>query len=179
MDVRILSATNENLIKAVEEGKFREDLYHRLNEFSIEIPPLRERKEDLLLFVDFFLKEANQALNKEVLGLSLEAQKAFFNYAWPGNLRELRNIIKRSVLLTTETLIPLEVIPKEVRYPSSIYEETRNEDLMLSKEEYEKQTIIQALERTNNNKTEAAKLLNIARKTLYNKLKQYGLEDKY
>lgn len=180
VDVRIISATNENLVKAVEEGKFREDLYHRLNEFSIEIPPLRERKEDLLLFVDFFLKEANQALNKEVLGLSPEAQQAFFNYAWPGNLRELRNIIKRSVLLTDDTLIPLEVIPKEVQHTDELsVPKIKKDVLMLSKEEYEKQTIIQALERTNNNKSEAAKLLNIARKTLYNKLKQYGLDSKY
>lgn len=176
VDVRILSATNENLLQAVEEGRFREDLYHRLNEFSVEIPPLRERKEDLLLFVDFFLQEANKTLNKEVLGLGAEAQNAFFNYSWPGNLRELRNIIRRSVLLTTDSFVPLEVIPKEVQHEQPKKEE---EAVMLSKEDYEKQTIIQALEKTNNNKTKAAKLLNIARKTLYNKLKYYDLEDKY
>lgn len=176
VDVRIVSATNEDLTKAVEEGRFREDLYHRLNEFSVEIPPLRERKEDLLLFVDFFLQEANRALNKEVLGLSPDAQRAFFNYSWPGNLRELHNIIKRSVLLTTDNLIPLEVIPKEVRHAVP---EQKEESMMLSKEEYEKQAIVQALEKTNNNKSKAAKMLNIARKTLYNKLKQYGLDKEY
>lgn len=176
VDVRIVSATNEDLIQAVEEGRFREDLYHRLNEFSVEIPPLRERKEDLLLFVDFFLQEANKTLNKEVLGLSQEAQRAFFNYSWPGNLRELRNIIRRSVLLTTDSFIPLDVIPSEVQHEVP----KKNVEVeMLSKEEYEKQSIIQALEKTNNNKSEAAKLLKIARKTLYNKLKQYGLDSQY
>lgn len=176
VDVRIVSATNEDLVKAVEEGRFREDLYHRLNEFSIKIPPLRERKEDLILFVDFFLQEANKNLNKEVLGLDAEAQNIFYNYSWPGNLRELRNIIRRAVLLTTNSFIPLEVIPKEVQYGMS---QKKSHEVMLSKEEHEKQSIIQALEKTNNNKSEAAKLLNIARKTLYNKLKQYGLEDNY
>lgn len=176
VDVRIVSATNEDLVKAVEEGRFREDLYHRLNEFSIEIPPLRERKEDLILFVDFFLQEANRNLNKEVLGLDAEAQSVFYNYSWPGNLRELRNIIRRAVLLTTNSFIPLEVIPKEVQHGVS---QKKSTEVMLSKEEHEKQSIIQALEKTNNNKSEAAKLLNIARKTLYNKLKHYGLEDKY
>jgi len=174
VDVRIVSATNEDLLLAVEEGRFREDLYHRLNEFSVEIPPLRERKEDLLLFVDFFLQEANKTLNKEVLGLGAEAQRVFFNYSWPGNLRELRNIIRRAVLLTTDSFIPLEVIPKEVQHETP---QKSSIEVMLSKEEHEKQSIIQALEKTNNNKSEAARLLNIARKTLYNKLKQYGLDN--
>src|SRR5699024_3623517 len=174
VDVRIVSATNEDLLQAVEEGRFREDLYHRLNEFSVNIPPLRERKDDLLLFADFFLQEANKNLNKEVLGLSAEAQQVFFNYSWPGNLRELRNIIRRAVLLTTDSFIPLEVLPKEVRHETP---KRSSSEVLLSKEEYEKQSIIQALEKTNNNKSEAARLLNIARKTLYNKLKQYGLDD--
>lgn len=176
VDVRIVSATNEDLLQAVDEGRFREDLYHRLNEFSVKIPPLRERKEDLLLFVDFFLQEANKTLNKDVLGLSAEAQRVFYNYSWPGNLRELRNIIRRAVLLTTDSFIPLKVIPKEVQHEAP---QKKSSEIMLSKEEHEKQSIIQALEKTNNNKSEAARLLNIARKTLYNKLKQYGLSDKY
>lgn len=174
VDVRIVSATNEDLLQAVEDGRFREDLYHRLNEFSIKIPPLRERKEDLLLFVDFFLQEANKSLNKDVLGLSLEAQQVFFNYPWPGNLRELKNIMRRAVLLTSDAFIPLEVLPKEMQYETP---KTSSNEVLLSKEEHEKQSIIHALEKTNNNKSEAARLLNIARKTLYNKLKQYGLDD--
>lgn len=176
VDVRIVSATNEDLLQAVDEGRFREDLYHRINEFSVKIPPLRERKEDLLLFVDFFLQEANKTLNKDVLGLSAEAQRVFYNYSWPGNLRELRNIIRRAVLLTTDSFIPLKVIPKEVQHEAP---QKKSSEIMLSKEEHEKQSIIQALEKTNNNKSEAARLLNISRKTLYNKLKQYGLSDKY
>src|SRR5690625_7994872 len=96
VDVRIVSATNEDLLQAVADGRFREDLYHRLNEFSINIPPLRERKDDLVLFTDFFLQEASKSLNEEVLGLSAEAQQVFFNYSWPGNLRELRNKIGRA-----------------------------------------------------------------------------------
>lgn len=116
VDVRILSATNEDLLKAVSDGKFREDLYHRLNEFSIHIPSLHERKEDLFLFTEYFLNEANSSLGKEVLGLSKEVGEAFKNYPWPGNLRELKNVIKRSVLLTNSALIPLEVIPREVLF---------------------------------------------------------------
>jgi len=171
VDIRILTATNEDLVQAVKEGKFREDLYHRLNEFSIFLPPLRERKDDLFMFIQFFLDEANQSLNKEVLGLTKEVEQAFRNYSWPGNLRELKNVIKRSVLLTTGSTIPLQVIPSEVvNYNNS------TEDVMdFSKDSNEKQLIINALKQTDNNKSRAAKLLNITRKTLYNKLARYKL----
>lgn len=173
VDVRIIAATNENLRNAVAEGKFREDLYHRLNEFSIHIPPLRERKEDLFLFIEYFLEQANRSLNKEVIGLSQEVEKAFKEYSWPGNLRELKNVIKRSVLLTQGNQIPMEVIPKEVLYAEPIHDEKVES---FSKESNEKRLIIKALKETGNNKTKAAKLLNITRKTLYNKLEQYGLD---
>lgn len=172
VDVRILSATNEDLLKAVSEGKFREDLYHRLNEFSIHIPSLHERKEDLFLFIEYFLSEANISLGKEVMGLSKEVEKAFKNYAWPGNLRELKNIIKRSVLLTNLSLIPLEVIPHEVLFSEKVKIETVD----FSKESNEKQLILNALKEADFNKTKAAKLLNITRKTLYNKLEYYKIE---
>ncbi len=172
VDVRILSATNEDLPKAVAEGKFREDLFHRLNEFSIHIPSLHERKEDLFLFIEYFLNEANNSLGKEVIGLSREVEEAFKNYAWPGNLRELKNVIKRSVLLTNSDLIPLEVIPREVLF-SDI---SKREKVDFSKESNEKQLILNALTETGNNKSKAAKLLNITRKTLYNKLQQYKIE---
>lgn len=173
VDVRIVAATNENLRNAVSEGKFREDLYHRLNEFSIQIPPLRERKDDLFLFVEFFLEQANQSLNKEVVGLSREVEKAFEEYAWPGNLRELKNVIKRSVLLTTDKLIPLDVIPREVLHSEPLHE---SEPIDFSRESHEKNLIIRALKETGNNKTKAAKLLKITRKTLYNKIEQYGID---
>ncbi|WP_310991430.1 sigma-54-dependent transcriptional regulator [Aequorivita marina] len=171
VDVRILSATNEDLLKAVNEGKFREDLYHRLNEFSIHIPSLHERKEDLFLFIEYFLAAANASLNKEVLGLSKEVEDAFMNYAWPGNLRELKNVIKRSVLLTSTSTIPLEVIPKEVVFSKKAEPET----IDFSKETNEKQLILNALKEADYNKTKAAKLLHITRKTLYNKLEQYQI----
>ncbi len=172
VDVRILSATNEDLLKAVSEGKFREDLYHRLNEFSIHIPSLHERKEDLFLFIEYFLEEANGSLGKEVLGLSKDVEKAFKNYAWPGNLRELKNVIKRSVLLTNSALIPLEVTPREVLFS----DKSKKETVDFSKEGNEKQLIINALKEADFNKTKAAKLLNITRKTLYNKLEHYKIE---
>ena len=172
VDVRILSATNEDLLKAVSEGKFREDLYHRLNEFSIHIPSLHERKEDLFLFIEYFLNEANNALGKEVIGLSKEVEEAFKNYAWPGNLRELKNVIKRSVLLTNSNLVPLDVIPREVLFS----EKPKKETVDFSKESNEKQLILNALKEADYNKTKAAKLLNITRKTLYNKLEHYQIE---
>ncbi|SRX52316.1 sigma-54 dependent transcriptional regulator [Aequorivita sp. CIP111184] len=172
VDVRILSATNEDLLKAVSEGKFREDLYHRLNEFSIHIPSLHERKEDLFLFIEYFLAEANTSLGKEVLGLSKEVEEAFKNYAWPGNLRELKNVIKRSVLLTNSSLIPLDVIPREVLFS----EKSKKEKVDFSKESNEKQLILNALKEADFNKTKAAKLLNITRKTLYNKLEHYKID---
>lgn len=171
VDVRIISATNENLKKAVANGDFREDLYHRLNEFSIKIPSLNERKEDLFLFVAYFLEQANKALNKNVLGLSKEVKTAFINYNWPGNLRELKNIIKRSVLLTEGNYITIDAIPREVII-SKIVEKTKD----FSKESNEKLLIKNALNATNNNKSKAARLLNITRKTLYNKIEQYDIE---
>lgn len=172
VDVRIISATNEDLTKAVEEGRFREDLYHRLNEFSIHIPSLSERSEDLFLFTEFFLEQANTSLNKNVMGLSKEVETAFKQYSWPGNLRELKNIVKRSVLLTQGETIPLDVIPREVITAS----ESKKTTVDFSKESNEKQLILNALKETGNNKSRAAKLLNITRKTLYNKIELYNIE---
>lgn len=172
VDLRILSATNEDLLQAVADGKFREDLYHRLNEFSIHIPSLHERKEDLFLFIEYFLDEANSALNKEVLGLSKEVETAFKNYKWPGNLRELKNVIKRSVLLTNTPTILLEAIPREVLFAEKMKVEAKD----FSKASNEKQLILNALQESENNKTKAAKLLNITRKTLYNKLELYNID---
>jgi len=172
VDVRIISASNEDLLEAVAERRFREDLYHRLNEFTIRIPSLHERKEDLFLFIEYFLNEANTSLGKEVLGLSKEVQEAFQNYSWPGNLRELGNVIKRSVLLTNSSLIPLEVIPKEVVFsspdPGSVTD--------FSKEANEKQLILNALREADFNKSKAARLLQITRRTLYNKLGLYKID---
>ncbi|WP_432411967.1 sigma-54-dependent transcriptional regulator [Rasiella sp. SM2506] len=171
VDLRIISATNEDLTKGVAEGTFREDLYHRLNEFSVHIPALKERKEDLFLFTEFFLDQANTALGKNIKGLDKQVETAFKKYAWPGNLRELKNVLKRAVLLTNSSKITIDVIPREVIIGA---ETTPKKDF--SKETNEKQLIINALKETEYNKAKAARLLNITRKTLYNKLNHYNIE---
>lgn len=169
VDIRIITATNEDLREAVKKGDFREDLYHRINEFSIHSPSLVERNEDLMLFADFFLEKANQELQKDVLGFSPEVISIFQKYKWPGNLRELQNCIKRATLLTQGELVQKEALPAEFFQEDA----TINSDFSLL--ENEKETILEALARTNQNKTEAAKLLQINRKTLYNKLKLYNI----
>ncbi len=172
VDIRVVTATNEDLSQAVKDGEFREDLYHRLNEFSIKVPALRERKEDLMLFANQFLNEANADLEKDVVGFTDEAIHAFRNYNWPGNLRELKNMVKRAVLLTQDELIPLKVLPHEI---ATATRSTEN-DYGLFKNKNEEQLILDALEKTGGNKSKAARMLSIDRKTLYNKLKQYGIK---
>ncbi|WP_264531528.1 sigma-54-dependent transcriptional regulator [Flavobacterium sp. N502540] len=172
VDIRIITATNEDLREAVKNGDFREDLYHRINEFSILSPSLKEREEDLMVFADYFLEKANQQLNKEVIGFSPEVVAIFQNYNWPGNLRELQNCVKRSTLLSKGEFIESDVLPAEffqIQKPTS-----SNDNFSLS--ENEREAIIQALSRAQNNKSEAAKLLKITRKTLYNKLKHYNID---
>lgn len=171
VDIRIITATNEDLREAVKNGNFREDLYHRINEFSIASPSLKERKEDLLIFAEFFLEKANQQLNREVIGFSNEVIQIFQNYSWPGNLRELQNVVKRSTLLTSGEFIERDVLPSELFLVNS-----EKEEVVFSLSQNEKEAIIHALEQTQNNKSEAAKLLKINRKTLYNKLKFYDLD---
>ncbi len=172
VDLRIITATNEDLNQAVDKGTFREDLYHRLNEFSIQIPSLEQRFEDLMLFADRFLTEANKSLGKDVHGFSTEVWDAFQKYQWPGNLRELKNVVKRAVLLTTGDEIELGALPKEVVNPDAKDSVVQN----FSKAEFEKERIIKALKKTNFNKSKAAKLLQVTRKTLYNKINHYKLD---
>ncbi len=172
VDLRIITATNEDLMKGVEKGTFREDLYHRLNEFSIAIPSLEDRFEDLPLFADYFLNIANNNLDKNVNGFSDEVVEAFHRYRWPGNVRELQNVIKRAVLLTVGDTIEIDSLPKEVLNSDGDHENANN----FSKEDYEKEQIIKALKKTNFNKSKAAKLLQVTRKTLYNKINQYNLD---
>jgi two-component system, NtrC family, response regulator HydG len=179
IDVRILVATNEDLGKALKEGRFREDLYHRLNEFKISLLPLRERKDDILTFANHFLKNANAALNKEVEGFSSEVINYFMKYEWYGNLRELNNVVKRSVLLTTGKTVEAESLPHEIIQPNADSEGAYvNDDNMLKSiaGNAERQAILDALEKVNNNKSKAAAVLNIDRKTLYNKLKLYKIQ---
>ena len=174
VDIRIITATNEDLREAVKNGDFREDLYHRINEFSILSPSLKEREEDLMVFADYFLEKANQQLNKEIIGFSPEVVAIFQKYNWPGNLRELQNCVKRATLLSRGNFIESDVLPAEFFQVQKNNQQNSNEAFSLS--ENEKETIIHALSRTQNNKSEAAKLLKITRKTLYNKLKQYNID---
>ncbi|MFC4874490.1 sigma-54-dependent transcriptional regulator [Negadavirga shengliensis] len=176
VDVRIITATNDDLLENARNGDFREDLFHRLNEFSIEAIPLRERKEDLLHFANLFLKKSNQSLNKNVPGFSPEVIRIFQEYHWPGNLRELKNIIRRAVLLSDEGEVQPEVIPSELSLSERPTIEVNSaRDLKSSFEEQEKSLIIKTLEEVRYNKSKAAKILNMDRKTLYNKLEKYGL----
>jgi two-component system response regulator HydG len=132
---------------------------------------LQERRDDLILYADFFLDNANQQLNKSIIGFSPEVLKIFQNYSWPGNLRELSNVIKRATLLTTGEVIQKEVLPRELSAPTK-----EGQTHSFSAKTNEKELIVKALHEVNNNKTKAAKLLNFSRKTLYNKLKEYNLE---
>lgn len=170
VDIRIITATNEDLREAVKNGDFREDLYHRINEFSIHSPSLIDREEDLMIFADFFLEKANQELNKDVIGFSPEVVTIFQNYRWPGNLRELQNSIKRATLLSQGDFIEKSVLPLD------FFLKSHKEVIDFSLSENEKEAILDALKQTKNNKSEAARLLKINRKTLYNKLKLYGID---
>ena len=179
VDIRVIAATNEDLPKAVREGEFREDLYHRLNEFGIVAPRLTDRGSDVLSFAKHFLKHSNQELEKNVKGFSNEVERIFLTYDWPGNLREMKNIIKRSVLLTKGDYIEKEVLPDEIFAPKSTSSDSTNEeerDLKLFSSKNEEQAIRTALEKVKFNKTKAAQLLGIDRKTLYNKMKLYNIE---
>ena len=171
VDIRVICATNEDLRSAVKNGTFREDLYHRINEFSISSPALRERGADLMVFAEFFLQKSNEQLNREVVGFSSETIAVFQRYKWPGNLREMQNVIKRATLLSKGDLIETDVLPPEI-----FAIEVESSDDLLSISDNERAALINALEMTNNNKSEAAKLLQINRKTLYNKIKKYDLD---
>ena len=184
VDVRLIVATNDNLEQAAKDGRFRDDLFHRLNEFQISVPPLRERSTDIPLFLDHFLQQSNEELNKNVSGFAAEVVEKLKTYSWPGNIRELKNVIRRAVLLTNGDTVTLEVLPTEITSPvtSSITSDmisvptTNNPDLKAIQEKTEKALIEETLIKVRYNKTQAAKVLNIDRKTLYNKLKRYNLE---
>ena len=202
LDVRIIVASNEKLWDSARKGKFREDLFHRFNEFSIDVPPLRERHGDIVLFANHFLQQTNAELGKSVKGFSKEVLDIFQNYVWYGNLRELKNVVKRSTLLTDtdyveaislpfeitnfrklqferpaapgtdgdgRTPVPMTTLPN-VTLPESVSYENKLKSANIDAE-YE--VILEALKQANFNKSKAAKLLNIDRKTLYNKMKQY------
>jgi len=186
IDIRIVVASNEKLNEAAAKGRFREDLYHRFNEFSIHLYPLRERGRDIELFANHFLRKAAAELGKDITGFSPEVLNVFKNYRWPGNLRELNNVIKRVTLLTDSGEIQLSSLPHEISFhdkfsfnfegaknPAQPPETANNLKSVALNAEYEK--ILEILKQVNYNKSKAAKVLDIDRKTLYNKLKQYKL----
>lgn len=173
VDIRVLAATNEDLEEAVRHGEFREDLYHRLNEFSIQVPRLSDRQDDLMLFANVFLDKANSELEKNITGFDEASINAMQSYDWPGNLRELQNTIKRAVLLTVLDKIDLDVLPRELMLAK---DQPNRNDYGLFKNKNEEEMILTALENSGGNKSKAARLLNIDRKTLYNKLKHYDID---
>jgi two-component system response regulator HydG len=182
IDVRLIVATNENLSDAVKQGEFREDLYHRFNEFRIELAPLRERKADIKLFAENFLEKSNRELNKSVEGFEDEVMRRMKDYYWHGNLRELHNVVKRSVLLAQTSFVTMDCLPEEIKSPS-YFEDLSTEDnttepanLKSVSKLAERDAIISVLEKTGYNKTKAASVLNIDRKTLYNKMKSYNID---
>jgi len=190
LDVRIIVATNENLIENIANGTFREDLYHRFNEFSIAVPSLKEREQDILVFAERFLRVANKELNKNIKGFSEDVKKCFLNYHWPGNVRELKNTVRRLALLTDGYEIEVEALPLELssRYTKDYESEIllkqakaamadKPKDLKNAAQEAEYDTILRVLKEVNFNKTKAAEILNIDRKTLYNKIKAIKLEE--
>lgn len=185
-DARIIAATNQNVDRLLAEGKFREDLYYRLNVFPIPLPPLRERTEDIIPLALHFLNKYSQELRKhknlpEVGGLSREARDLLVRYAWPGNVRELENVIERAVILCQGTMVTAQELPLALREPLRMpvwsAEAIKLPPGGLVLAELEKQLIIQALEQARQNKSQAAKLLGLSRTQLRTRLKHYGLDE--
>jgi len=192
VDVRLVAATNRDLAIEVEEGRFREDLYYRLNVVPIQLPPLRERPEDIPLLLVEMLQRYNKRLGREIRGLSPEATLAFGSYAWPGNVRELENVLERLVLFSEGDEIPLDLLPDEMKSGTSsapgVAAMTRldrgltgrismKELVKETTAQVERKLIVQALDQTNGNVTRASQLLMISRKSLQNKMKEFNLRD--
>lgn len=177
-DVRIITATNEDFQEAMRKGQFREDLYHRINEFKIRLPSLSERKEDLDQFVAFFINQANKDLDKKVKTISKEVKDLFQRYDWPGNIRELKNIIKRGVLLADTEVITERELPEEMAFSAieANLEKDLGANLKVQQEDLEKKLIEQTLKDVRFNKSKAARLLHIDRTTLYYKMSKYNIE---
>lgn len=167
-DIRLLAATNEDLERAISDGRFREDLFHRLNEFPLYVPLLKDCEEDIIPLAGFFLSYANGELSKDVKGFDRDVKKAFKAYSWPGNIRELKSVVRRACVLAGEDWITL----KDISLPVDV---KPSDDYRLDMERTEWEAIVKALEITGNDRKAAARLLGISRSTLYLKLKKYGL----
>ena len=173
VDIRLVCATNENLAERVAEGAFREDLFHRINEFTIYMPELKQRGSDIFLFADLFIRHANKELNRQVEGLDDKAKAMIASYGWPGNLRELNNVMKRATLLATGRYIGVKELEQgmaRIQVPTAMRPPTTLHD-----EQTERQRIEAALNAAGGNKSKAAQMLAVDRKTLYNKMRKYGM----
>ena len=171
VDIRLVAATNEDLEAAIARGTFRADLYHRINSFTLRVPCLRDRREDIPLFADFFLDQANRELDKRIVGFEPKAVKALSGYDWPGNLRQLKNTVMSATLLAAGDYITVGDLPHEITEPSAA-----GTSFSLHDPVSEEEQIRRALAAAGGNKSQAAKLLGIDRKTLYNKMHLYGIE---
>lgn len=168
-DIRLVCATNGDLASLVADGKFREDLYHRINEFTIFMPGLKDRGADLFLFADLFVKQANEDLGRNVTGFDDKASEMLARHSWPGNLRELNNVVRRAILLTRGSHIGVDELQRSMTAP------VRQESMALHDDTSELRRIQEALRAAGGNKTKAAMLLAVDRKTLYNKMQKYGI----
>lgn len=178
-DVRILTATNQNLDICVKEGLFRDDLYYRLKVIVIDLPSLQERQDDIILLAKLFIDQNNRNFNKNIIGLSEEAEKILLHYHWPGNVRELKNVLERGVILCSDSEISVEHLPHELNVASQKSPVKIGEKLTsdMSLDEMERRHILFVLEANNNNKSQTARVLGISRSTLREKLRQYGIEN--
>ena len=180
IDVRVIAATNKNLVELVEKGQFREDLYYRLNVIPITLPALRQRKDDIPLLIDYMIKEYAHKLNKDVIGIEDDAKKTLIDYSWPGNVRELQNVIEYSINMSNSSLLNLDIIPNNIK--SKYYDEKSNKcEEIRTLEDLEKEEISKALNKFKHYKKDkelVAKSLGISRATLYRKLEKYNLISK-
>lgn len=180
IDVRIIAATVKDLEKEVREGRFRDDLFYRLNVLPLKIPPLRERKEDIPLLVDHFISKFSQSLGKVTRGVTPEAMKILLRYSWPGNVRELENMVERGMVLTETEMIDIDSLPREVykSSESSAFSQLEEYSIKKATRILETELIRKALRKTQGNHTHASKILEISHRTLLYKIKEYGIDEK-
>lgn len=176
-DVRVIASTNRDIEAAVEEGRFREDLYYRVNVIRLDLPPLRSRGADILILAQCFLEDLASRLDRPIKGISNSAAERLMNYNWPGNVRELRNVVEQAIVLASHDKLAIDDLPERIRNhrPSQALLATDNPRELVTMEEVERRYIMHVLEATNNNQTQSARILGLDRKTLWRKLHQYGV----